>query len=209
MTDLSIPITGKRSEAPAGDSPCAKKCKTDPEEIPQEFLCSVCKEIMVEPGIFACGHSMCEHCQNRLKKRKCPQCQQRFDKFIPNIVLRQHLQQKYPEVYADQIRLQSNGWTVLHCDAIYKGHQSKVMSALDKHFPVKPDDCKRFLAEEKLNFSKLITFAAPEVSQWVDYENKHSAYTMVLQKNGRVFILEDLIILSKTTTLRIHQTLIF
>ncbi|KAI0224701.1 Bifunctional apoptosis regulator [Lamellibrachia satsuma] len=59
------------------------------EQLPESlFMCSCCRDTMVEPTTLMCGHSFCRPCvaQWYLKsgKRECPNCRQ-VDERVPNV----------------------------------------------------------------------------------------------------------------------------
>ncbi|XP_053199477.1 E3 ubiquitin-protein ligase TRIM47-like [Scomber japonicus] len=61
---------------------------------PDQFRCSVCLELLIEPVTLHCGHSFCQHCikrfwdvENVKGEYTCPDCRERFS---PRPVLRRN-----------------------------------------------------------------------------------------------------------------------
>lgn len=74
-----------------------KVCKVD-------VSCSVCKELMYEPRVFQCGHSVCFVCFLKLKRNhplKCPECRsEQWTDCQRNHTLRNIIESLHPTEYA-------------------------------------------------------------------------------------------------------------
>lgn len=51
------------------------------DKIEDNYLCSICREIVRNPLNLSCPHLVCQLCINRSVKNECPECR---EKFIPN-----------------------------------------------------------------------------------------------------------------------------
>jgi len=70
--------------------------------IPDPFQCPVCRELLIEPEMFTCGHTLCKICTSDQKKMysgsTCPVCRTSSYSTAPNLALRQIIEQQYPEI---------------------------------------------------------------------------------------------------------------
>jgi len=77
--------------------------KDDPVEpvIPDPFCCPICRELLIEPEMFSCGHTLCKLCITNTKRPHmgctCPVCRASIYTTAPNLALRDVITQQYPE----------------------------------------------------------------------------------------------------------------
>lgn len=73
------------------------------DELPKEFICAICLEMVFHPTTLLCQHTFCLDCVKTLQeksKHKCPECNQKFP--FPaeyNRVLDDAVRRMFPEVY--------------------------------------------------------------------------------------------------------------
>ncbi|PRP79597.1 LON peptidase N-terminal domain and RING finger protein [Planoprotostelium fungivorum] len=76
----------------------------DPDTtVPDYLQCPVCREILVEPEMNSCGHTLCKICVMASKKSHllsdCPVCKCAYSHPpVPNFVVKQILDKEYPEL---------------------------------------------------------------------------------------------------------------
>ena len=50
----------------------------DPEYRFEDFICSICLDIMENPAILPCSHKYCLKCTKDISPKKCPLCRREF-----------------------------------------------------------------------------------------------------------------------------------
>ena len=63
-------------------------------EIDEDFVCPVCFDLMFEPQVASCGHSVCQVCSSIT----CHTCR-KPTKYVNNWLLGQVIEKRYPEQY--------------------------------------------------------------------------------------------------------------
>lgn len=177
------------------EEPAAKRAKQEDEkedaEVPKEYQCSVCLDIMHNPVLLAgCGHSACEGCVLALPRKECPLCRTKYKAFIPNVSLRQMLIQEYPDAYDRHAKQLLNGWEIDHCAPDWRVWLPKVMERLDEKQPVTKEDCTAFVKDTTLRLITGPASAAFAFSEGVI--RKRDDLVLVLRKYGRVYIFHSL-----------------
>eukprot|EP01117_Protostelium_nocturnum_P004680 TRINITY_DN1694_c0_g1_i1.p1 TRINITY_DN1694_c0_g1~~TRINITY_DN1694_c0_g1_i1.p1 ORF type:complete len:350 (-),score=102.93 TRINITY_DN1694_c0_g1_i1:60-1109(-) len=75
--------------------------KSEEKAIPEFLNCPICKEILVEPEMYGCGHTVCKLCisgpmARYSHTRECPVCKVScYQSTIPNYVVKQMLESQY------------------------------------------------------------------------------------------------------------------
>lgn len=77
------------------------------------FKCSVCKDVMIDPLLQTCGHSICQDCRDGLLDTKCPECRQVCTAYTPNLIVKQHNWSVYPKACRKKQHKINGGWSVL------------------------------------------------------------------------------------------------
>jgi len=82
-----------------------KRNQPEPEVDP-DWNCAVCHEVLLDPVALPCGHSLDQHCLQRVVaaanggngQRACPTCRHAIPAELPavNILLRDTVQRRYP-----------------------------------------------------------------------------------------------------------------
>lgn len=75
------------------------------DEIPREFICSICHGLMCQPMTLLCQHSYCQECMRGLSSsHKCPLCNNVYPSPSEiNHTLDDALRRMFPEVYSRRI----------------------------------------------------------------------------------------------------------
>jgi len=92
---------GRESDDPLEEEEVGAKAQRD-ELLEEDFICSCCFEILLEPTTLTCGHTFCRFCLanwwSTSKKAECLQCRRPFTEFPSvNFTLRNTLAKLYPE----------------------------------------------------------------------------------------------------------------
>lgn len=162
------------------------------EEVPLDFTCSACKEILVEPGLFDCGHSLCEICFYSLRQGVCPECRYPFTQFTLQIGLRNYLQSRYPVEYARRLKSGWNDWEIDLCVSNWKSSLPELLSLLDSKFPKTLSECADTV--RGTNIQTLITGSTDSpmvVSSFgtADFTTMFNPVAVSVRKNGRFYII--------------------
>ena len=77
--------------------------KTPEEDFEEEFVCSICLDLMFQPVTTKCGHTFCRACLKKALgvKRECTICRDPIadDGSLPvNITLQKIIEKKYPDI---------------------------------------------------------------------------------------------------------------
>lgn len=68
--------------------------KEDEEAIPASLKCPSCKELLVEPEIYPCGHTVCGECKGP-EMGSCPVCKCMYLSTTPNSIIAKIIEEKY------------------------------------------------------------------------------------------------------------------
>jgi len=70
------------------------------DKIPEYLLCPICKELIVSPEMFPCGHTVCQVCSFGISgygSAFCPVCKARSDKPATNWMVKSIVEAQYPK----------------------------------------------------------------------------------------------------------------
>lgn len=179
--------------AEASDESQPKQPKLDCVSIPEELLCSVCKEIMVDPGVLNCGHCICQSCYwDILEPKRCPECRELAENHTVTIPLRNYLQKYFAESYKRQQQSLSDGWEVEYCDSYWRKDLRKLLKKLGDAFPTTIQECDAFT--KGTSISLLITCLSVDgcpvaLSEFrANDANEASPLSAIVRKHGRLFL---------------------
>lgn len=177
--------------AEASDEPQSKQPKLS---IPEEFLCSVCKEIMVDPGVLNCGHCICQSCySDTLEPKRCPECREPASTHTVSIPMRNYLQKQFAESYKRQQQSLSDGWEIEYCYPNWRKDLRKLLKRLSDAFPTTHEECNAFT--KGTSISLLLTCLSVDgcpVSRSLFQKNSIqdvNPLSAIVRKNGRLFFL--------------------
>lgn len=109
--------------------------EADIELVPHAFKCSVCLDVLIDPLLQSCGHSICPECRDLLRSAVCPECRQRCTMYTPNLVVKQHVWATYPKACRKKLEKLNGGWTIVEkaagCTASLK---RKLIDYVDKQY---------------------------------------------------------------------------
>ncbi len=109
--------------------------EVDIEVVPHAFKCSVCLDVLIDPLLQSCGHSICPECRDLLRSAVCPECRQRCTMYTPNLIVKQHVWATYPKACRKKLEKLNGGWTIVEkaagCTASLK---RKLIDYVDKQY---------------------------------------------------------------------------
>lgn len=109
--------------------------EADIELVPHAFKCSVCLDVLIDPLLQSCGHSICPECRDLLRSAVCPECRQRCTMYTPNLIVKQHVWATYPKACRRKLEKLNGGWTIVEkaagCTASLK---RKLIDYVDKQY---------------------------------------------------------------------------
>lgn len=109
--------------------------EVDVEVVPHAFKCSVCLDVLIDPLLQSCGHSICPECRDLLRSAVCPECRQRCTMYTPNLIVKQHVWATYPKACRKKLEKLNGGWTIVEkaagCTASLK---RKLIDYVDKQY---------------------------------------------------------------------------
>lgn len=80
------------------------------------FACLICTELMFEPTVFQCGHSVCFKCSLNLRRKipaRCPSCNEFVAQATRNHFLRSLIESTFPEEY-NRAKIANERLTLVH-----------------------------------------------------------------------------------------------
>lgn len=162
------------------------------EEVPLDFICIVCRDILVEPGLFDCGHSLCEICFYSLQQAECPTCREPLGYFTLQIGLRNFLQSQFPVAYARRLKSGWNDWDIDLCVRNWKSSLPRLLRLLDEKFPKTLAECADTV--RGTNIQTLITglTASPMVVSsfgTMEFTTMFNPIAVSVRKEGRFYII--------------------
>lgn len=80
------------------------------------FACLICTDLMFEPTVFQCGHSVCFKCSLNLRRKipaRCPSCNELVSQATRNHFLRSLIESTFPEEY-NRAKIANERLTLVH-----------------------------------------------------------------------------------------------
>ncbi len=80
------------------------------------FACLICTDLMFEPTVFQCGHSVCFKCFLNLRRKipaRCPSCNELVSQATRNHFLRSLIESTFPEEY-NRAKITNERLTLVH-----------------------------------------------------------------------------------------------
>ena len=104
---------------------CGQKRNQPEPEVDPNWNCAVCHEVLLDPVTLPCGHSLDQHCLQKVVdvarrgngQRACPTCRRAIPAELPDIslLLRDTVQQRYPNQVRGGKPLRRGGGARLVC----------------------------------------------------------------------------------------------
>ncbi len=174
------------------------------ELVPKAFQCSICFDVMIDPLLQSCGHSICADCRDKLLNSNCPECRQLCSVYTPNLVVKQHVWATYPKACRRKQERLNCGWTILEKAAAFpSGTKRKVIEYVDRlhrvwpnkklafpapsHAGIPPLDWNGFISA-KLDMSTTNNNLAPTSLDIRLPGNAAHVFKMAMIKNNELFL---------------------